>query len=63
MKSKDLEFTGVDQMINPENDKRLKAAWQNSLVHQVKQEFLPEYESVRDELKGLLDELFGSIPN
>ena len=63
MKSKDLEFTGVDQMINPVNDKRLKAAWKNSLVHQVKQEFLPEYESVRDELKGLFDELFGSIPN
>jgi predicted nucleotidyltransferase component of viral defense system len=63
MKLKGLEFTGVDQMINPENDKRLKAAWQNSLVHQVKSEFLPEYEPVRDEIKGLLDELFGSVPN
>lgn len=58
MKLKGLVFTGVDQMINPENDKRLKAAWNNSLAHQIKPEYLSEYEIVRDELKGLLIRIF-----
>jgi len=28
-------FTGIDQLINPENDKPLSAAWKNSLAHQI----------------------------
>lgn len=58
MKIKGLTFTGVDQMINPGNDKRLKAAWQNSLAHQIKPEYLPEYAVVRNELEELLNKIF-----
>ena len=53
MKIKGLTFTGVDQMLNPENNKQLSAAWQNSLAHQIKPEYLPEYELVRKELEHL----------
>ncbi len=58
MNLKGLKFTGIDQMLNPENDKQLKAAWQNSLAHQIKPEYLSEYELVRDELKELLGKIF-----
>ena len=40
-------------MLNPENNKQLSAAWQNSLAHQIKPEYLPEYELVRKELEHL----------
>jgi len=42
-------FSGIEQLINPENDKRLAAAWKNSLVHQIPEE-LPDYENVKNEL-------------
>lgn len=45
-------FTGVDQLLNPENDKQLKAAWKNSLAHQIIGS-LPEYKDVRKELFDL----------
>ena len=40
MKFKNIEFTGVDQLINPKSDKALKGAWKNSLEHQIKKEKL-----------------------
>jgi len=58
MKYKGLEFTGVDQMINDENDKRLHAAWKNSLGHQIPQNELPNYKTVKEELVKLFDEVF-----
>lgn len=58
MKFKGLEFTGIYQMINDENDKRLEAAWNNSLGHQVKAEKLPDYGKVRSELLQLLQKIF-----
>lgn len=58
MKYKDIEFLGVEQMINEENDKRLKAAWKNSLGHQIPEVQLPEYEVVKQELGELLNEIF-----
>ena len=54
MEVKGLIFTGIEQMINPENDKRLKAAWHNSLGHQIKKEFLPEYDKVKKDLKIII---------
>jgi predicted nucleotidyltransferase component of viral defense system len=42
-------FTGIEQLINPENDKQLSAAWKNSLAHQITGE-LPDFETVRNEL-------------
>jgi len=38
-------FSGIEQLINPESDKQLSAAWKNSLVHQIPEE-LPDYENV-----------------
>ena len=47
MKFKGLTFTGIDQLINPANDKSLKAAWKNSLSHQLPPALLVEYERVK----------------
>jgi predicted nucleotidyltransferase component of viral defense system len=58
MKFKNIEFTGIDQIINPENDKQLMAAWNNSLAHQIPGDNFPEYGTVRDEIKRLLTEYF-----
>lgn len=58
MKFKGLEFTGIDQMINEENDKRLQAAWTNSLGHQIAKDQLPEYPKIKASLKELLQTYF-----
>ena len=58
MKYKGLEFTGIEQMINEENEKRLKAAWQNSLEHQIPEENMTEYEVVKEDIVKLLNEVF-----
>jgi len=58
MKFKNLEFTGIDQMINEENDKQLLAAWNNSLAHQILEDNFPPYDKVKVELKKLLQEIF-----
>jgi len=42
-------FTGIEQLINSENDKQLSAAWKNSLVHQISGE-LPDYENIKNDL-------------
>ena len=49
-------FTGVEQLLNPENDKQLKAAWKHSLSHQIT-EVLPEYEIVKTALIELLNKI------
>jgi len=53
MEFKDLEFTGIDQLLNPENDKILRAAWKNSLGRQLPGE-MPEYDTVRQKLEDWL---------
>ena len=58
MKFKGLTFTGMDQMINDENDKRLQAAWKNSLAHQIPGAEFPDYDRVRTKLINLLKSLF-----
>lgn len=58
MKFKGLEFTGIDQMINEDNDKRLQAAWKNSLGHQVQKEYFIKYEETREVLHELLTAIF-----
>lgn len=58
MKYKGLEFTGIEQMINEENEKRLKAAWQNSLGHQIPEENMIKYEVVKKDIEKLLKEVF-----
>ncbi len=56
MNFKNIEFTGIDQMINEENDKQLMAAWNNSLAHQIPGNYFPEYMDVRDEIKQLIED-------
>ena len=58
MAFKNLSFTGIEQMINEENNKHLQTAWRNSLAHQINPELLPEYEAVKDELLKLFEEIF-----
>lgn len=60
MKFKGLEFTGIDQMINEENDKRLQAAWKNSLAHQIPGNGLPEFEKIRESIEHLLNSKFST---
>ena len=55
---KNLQFSGIEQLINENNDKVLKSAWKNSLEHQIESGKLPEYEAVRDELKILFEKIF-----
>ena len=54
MAFKGLPFTGIEQMINEENVKRVKAAWVNSLRHQIPSEQLPEFAEVWEEVEKLL---------
>ena len=55
---KNLQFSGVEQLINENNDKILKSAWINSLEHQIENGKLPEYEIVRNDLKILFAKIF-----
>jgi len=55
---KNLQFSGVEQLINENNDKILKSAWINSLEHQIEKGKLPEYEIVRNDLKILFEKIF-----
>lgn len=57
MKFKGHTFTGVDQFINEDNDKKLKSAWKNSLGHQIADAQLPEYEVVKKSLSKLFKEI------
>ncbi len=43
MKFKEIAFTGIGQLINDENDKRLQAAWNNSLGHQIGTIHVPDF--------------------
>ena len=58
MAFKGYTYTGIDQLINPENDKPLSAAWKNSLAHQI-QGGLPDYETVKVNLSSLFLKIFG----
>ena len=57
MKFKNLEFTGIGQMINESNDKTLKSAWKTSLGHQISEEQLPSYETVKIDLLELFNKI------
>jgi len=49
-------FSAVEQLINSENDNHLKAAWKNSLAHQITGE-LPDFETVKNELLVLFKKI------
>jgi predicted nucleotidyltransferase component of viral defense system len=50
---KNLQFSGIEQLVNENNDKILKKKKKNSLEHQIEKGNLPEYETVRNDLKIL----------
>jgi predicted nucleotidyltransferase component of viral defense system len=56
MKFKGHAFTGIEQFFNDDNDKKLNAAWKNSLEHQIPGGKLPSYEEVKEKLMTLLNE-------
>ena len=56
MEFKGLKFTGIEQLINNENDKRLLGAWKNSLGHQVLGE-LADYYTIKKDLLTLLEHI------
>ncbi|MBK7408947.1 MAG: hypothetical protein IPJ40_13325 [Saprospirales bacterium] len=58
MKFKGHEFIGINQMINEENDMRIRAAWDNSLRHQIPKENFVDYEVVRAAIVTLLTQIF-----
>ena len=60
MKFKGLDFFGVSQMLNEENDKRLSGAWKSSLGHQVPGDNFPEYGVVRTEVERILTKYMGN---
>jgi predicted nucleotidyltransferase component of viral defense system len=55
---KGISFTGIEQLINPQNDRVLKAAWKNSLEHQIPMGQLPDYDTVKTDLLTLFTEIF-----
>jgi len=57
---KNLQFSGVEQLINESNDKLLKSAWENSLEHQIGNGKLPKYDVVRNDIKNLLEKIFNN---
>ena len=58
MKFKNLHFTGIDQLINEKNDKKLRNSWNNSLAHQIPGDALPEFDLIKTELMELFKKIF-----
>lgn len=59
MAYKGLKFEGVDQLINPKNERAVESAWRNSLGHQVQARALPDFDSVKKYLEKLFERFFG----
>jgi predicted nucleotidyltransferase component of viral defense system len=57
LKFKGHTFSGVDQLLNADNDKAVKSAWVNSLRYQILGE-LPDYDGVKTDLKQLFQKIF-----
>ncbi|MFZ4465147.1 MAG: nucleotidyl transferase AbiEii/AbiGii toxin family protein [Bacteroidales bacterium] len=60
MEFKGLTFSGIEQLINPRNDKSLKDAWKNSLAHQLPPQLQTDYEPVRNELLIIFKKMFAN---
>jgi predicted nucleotidyltransferase component of viral defense system len=58
MRFKDLEFTGIGQLINPKSEKAVIAAWKNSFGHQIDRNKMPGYEEVKSSLTNLFNQIF-----
>lgn len=60
MAFKGLRLTSIEQILNTDNDKVLRAAWHNSLEHQVSVGKFVDYETVKADLSQLFDRIFVS---
>jgi predicted nucleotidyltransferase component of viral defense system len=58
MEFKNLEFKGIEQMLNEENVKRVKRAWEQSLKHQIAPREFQSYDVVEKDLSLLLKKIF-----
>lgn len=58
MEFKGLEFTGIDQLINPKSEKAVRLAWKNSLSYQIGSVNLPAYDEVKNSLLILFNKVF-----
>lgn len=58
MNFKGLQFIGIEQFLNPQTDKIVGSAWNNSLLHQIPNGDLPSYDKVKGDLKVLFEKLF-----
>lgn len=58
MKFKEIEFTGIEQLINSKSERMVKAAWKNSLGQQINLAALPPYELVISQLQLLMNKIF-----
>lgn len=60
MKFKGIEFIGIDQLINGKSERAVKLAWKNSLGHQITENDLPNFETVREEIEQLFNKYFAT---
>ena len=58
VKYKNLEFTGIEQLINPRHEKILKHNWENSLEHQIPKGALADYAIVIPEVREFFEKIF-----
>lgn len=58
MEFKNLKFTGIEQLMDEDDDKKLRASWKNSLAHQIQSDALPEFDKVKEELTNLFKKIF-----
>jgi predicted nucleotidyltransferase component of viral defense system len=58
VKYKNLEFTGIEQLINPRHEKILKHNWKNSLEHQIPKGALMDYTIVIPEVRDFFENIF-----
>lgn len=59
VKYKELEFTGIEQLINPKHERILAHNWKNSLGHQIAKEKLVDYTVVVSDVREYFNMIFG----
>lgn len=54
---KGYAFTGIDQLMNPQNSKTVSKAWLASIGYQIRKSDLPSFEEVNTFLQGRIAEI------
>ena len=57
-KAKNIDFIGIEQLLNPRKEKILKRHWETQLLNQFPKGKLPDFDSVIFELKDFFTDLF-----